>query len=265
MSKLIKPDDTKAFESAIRFRKELFRVDRASSVPSEEIPEKTDSVEAEEPEVQLEDLIEEARLKAERLIEEAGAEAERIKAEATEQAGKILTEAEDKAEDIFRKARERGRIDGAQEVKEQAERRHEASAKMLSSFVEQMKKRESDMAQSIVPRVAGLAADLAEKIIHREIGRDSSLVKKQAEHGISRILERDKLLIRVSPSDEELMKEHKPALIAMFDGIDKIEVIGDPGVEPGGCIVETDLIKVDARPRVQIEAARNAILGETEK
>jgi flagellar assembly protein FliH len=269
---LIKPGDTKAFESAIKFKKELFRVDRASSGSAEDITDEMDRVEGEEPQGR----IEKARLKAERLIGEADEKAERligeanekaglIKAQAADEAERMLTEAKDQAEDIFRKARERGRADGAQEVREQAERRHDASAKMLSSFIEQMKKRESDMTQSIVPKLAGLAADLAEKIIHREIGRDSSLATRQAEQAITRILERDRLLIRVNPSDEKLMKEHKPTLMEMFDGIDRIEVIGDPEVEPGGCIVETDLIKVDAQPRAQIKAARSAILKETEK
>ena len=117
----------------------------------------------------------------------------------------------------------------------------------------------------LTPRLASLATELAQKIIHREIEKDPSVVALQAEEAISRILEREKLIIRVNPGDEELMKDHKSALTKMFDGIDKIEVIGDPKVERGGCIVETHLIKVDAQPSSQLEAARKALLGGADK
>jgi flagellar assembly protein FliH len=136
---------------------------------------------------------------------------------------------------------------------------------MLSSFIEQMKKREAELTQSLAPRLADLATELAAKIIHREIGQDITLVTRQAEQALTKILERDKLLIRVNPSDEALMKEHKPTLMEMFDGIDKIEVIGDPEIERGGCVIETDLVKVDAQPRAQLKAARGAMDEENEK
>jgi flagellar biosynthesis/type III secretory pathway protein FliH len=69
----------------------------------------------------------------------------------------------------------------------------------------------------------------------------------------------------VNPSDEAVMKEHKEVLKKMFDGTEKIEVIGDSSIESGGCVVETDLIKVDARPSSQLEAAHRALLGEAEQ
>ena len=90
-------------------------------------------------------------------------------------------------------------------------------------------------------------------------------LKSQAEEAITKLLERDKLVIRVNPADEDLMKEHKAALLRMFDGTEKIEVISDAGVERGGCIVETDLVKVDAQPCTQLQAARKALLAEEER
>lgn len=257
MSKLIKPDDTPAFQSAAKFEKEPFRLGSKSAPEQVVLDSSRLHVDLVLPGLQdagLDQLTAKAQEAADDIIQEAEANA-----------AEILSEAKDRAEDIFRQARERGRSDGAEEVRGQAERQHQASARMLSSFIEQMKKRETELAQSLAPRLADLATELASKIIHREVGADSSLVARQAEQAIYKILERDKLVIRVNPSDEKLMKEHKPTLLEMFDGTDKIEVIGDPEVERGGCIVETDLIKIDAQPRAQLNAARNAFSDETER
>ena len=254
MSEIIKPD-AKMFQSAKRFQKEPFRVDPLS--PLKEIAPMDIRLDGMAPEPEPpapEQLLEEVRSKVARLIEEA-----------ENRAQQITSEAEERAEDIFRQARERGRVDGVEEVRDKVERQRQASSQILASFVERMKEREAELIESLTPRLADLAAELAQKIIHREIGRDPSLVTAQAEQAIVRILQREKIVIRVNCDDEKLMKEHKPTLLGMFDGVDKIEVIIDPEVERGGCVVETDLIKVDARPSSQLRTACRTILGEEEK
>jgi len=243
LSEIIKPD-AKMFQSAKRFQKKPFRVDPLSPLKeSAPMDIRLDGM-APEPEP----------LAPEQLLEEA-----------ENRAQQITSEAEERAEDIFRQARERGRADGVEEVRDKVERQRQASSQILASFVERMKEREAELIESLTPRLADLAAELAQKIIHREIGRDSSLVTAQAEQAITRILQREKIVIRVNRDDEKLMKEHKPTLLGMFDGVDKIEVIIDPEVERGGCVVETDLIKVDARPSAQLRTACRTILGEEEK
>jgi len=271
LSRLIKPDDKKVFQSATRFSTKPFRIKLASAEESDDAVESVPAAKAQLSPTAEADLsvsvrsIEAIREESELLIRETKERVKQIESEAKEEAERIVDEAGNRSDDIYRQARERGRADGKEEIRKEAERRHQASASMLANFVGQMKDREKELAESLTPRLAELAAELAKKIIHREVGRDSSIVTRQAEHAIAKILERGKLLIRVNPSDEESMREHKPTLVQMFDGIDKIEVFPDTGVERGGCVVETDLIKVDAQPRAQLEAARKTILGESEK
>ena len=247
MSKIIKPSDEKAFESAEKFQKKSF----GSGVLLEAGEDDTSRDDAPgRPEFNV--------------IEPSVEAAERLK-EAEDRSEQIIREAEDRGEDIYRQARERGRADGAHEAAKQAEIERRQSEKTLTSFIAQMKERESELAKSLVPGLAELAADLASKIIHKEVARDSLMVTRQAEQAIRKIIERASLLIRVNPSDEESMKGHKPLLARMFDGVDKIEVVGDPSVERGGCMVETDHIKVDAQPGTQLKAARRVLMDEVEK
>lgn len=263
MSKVIKPGDTPVFQSAEKFKHNPFRLDQLQpekkDVPADAVPE------AEPEPIDLAELVIENEKEADRIVSQARETARRIVEEAKASAERIEKEADSRAQEIFRQARERGRADGADEVREQAERRHQASVQMLSSFIEQMKKRETELIQSVAPRIADFAIELAGKIIHQSLEKDSKLTIRQAEHAIAKILERDKLLIKVNPLDEKAMKDHKESLIRMFDGIDKIEVIADPDVERGGCIVETGLIKVDAQPGTQLKTARDVIADEIEK
>jgi flagellar assembly protein FliH len=266
LSKLIKPDDERIFQSARKFEKDSFRLDRLSPAGNDirdEAVEEGDRPEDHRPEPDTVDpvrLIAEAKEEAARILKEA----RNIIREAEASATRTIEDAKSRSQDIFRQARERGRADGAEEVRAQAERRHRARAEMISSFVEQMKKREAELLESLSPQLAEFAIELAEKIVNKKLEHDSQMATRQAERAIAKILERDKLLIRVNPSDEGAMKEHKAALIELFDGIDKIEVIADGNVERGGCVVETDLLKVDAQPHTQLEAARNVLADENQ-
>ncbi len=249
MSKIIKPSDKELFESVRSFRKKPLPLN-LKPTGEERAPKKPTSAPKNNPHYEH--------------VPEEPTPADLL-AEARRQAEEIVGEAERRAEEIRERAREQGRTEGFESATKTTEKHLEASSQMLASFTDQMKARESELIQTLTPKLANLATDLARKIIHREIEGDSSVVTSQAEEAISKILEREKLIIRVNPSDEELMKYHKEALGRMFDGIDKIEVIGDANVERGGCIVETNLIKVDAQPGSQLEFARKTLMTEAEQ
>jgi flagellar biosynthesis/type III secretory pathway protein FliH len=188
-----------------------------------------------------------------------------IVAEAEKKAKMVLSEASAEAEKIRREARRHGYEDGLKEADRKLDERIKLSLKTLDSLVNQLKTQQSEMMRLLSPRIADLATEMARRIIQREVSQDASIVTAQAEEAIKKILQRDKLIIRVCPDDEQIMKNHEAALMDLFDGIDKIEIISDPAIEKGGCIVETHLVKVDAQPSSQLKAARNALQGGPEK
>jgi len=216
-----------------------------------------------ETESKTEQIALDAGLKAEQAIRETESQAEQIILDAELKAEQAIEKAEKKADAIREEAREQGRSEGFEEAVQKGAEDLQAASETLKSLVARMETREAELIQLLTPMLSNLSIEVARKIIHKEIADDSSIVTSQSEKAISRILEREKLLIRVHPSDEGVMKDHKAELKDMFDGIDKIEVIGDSGVERGGCIVETNLVRVDAQPKSQLEAARMILSGET--
>jgi flagellar assembly protein FliH len=218
---------------------------------------------ADEARFKNEQTVRETGSKAEQAIREAENKAEQVVLDAELKAEQIIEEAEKKADAIREEACELGRSEGFEEAVKKGEEDLQTASETLKSLVARMETREAELIQLLTPMLANLSIEVARKIIHREVADDSSIVTSQAEKAISKILEREKLLIRVHPSDEAVMKNHKAELKDMFDGIDKLEVIGDSSVERGGCIVETSLVRVDAQPKSQLEAARMTLLGET--
>lgn len=291
MSKIIKPSNKKIFQSARRFEKRPLLLEpepeetaHAPDAPSPIANDDRDSksrpkrahsrrfvkeakLKAEhvvrEAKREAGQLADEARFKNEQTTQETLSKAEQVVLDAELKAEQIIEEAEKKADAIREEACEQGRSKGFEEAVKKGEEDLQTASETLKSLVARMETREAELIQLLTPMLVNLSIEVARKIIHREVADDSSIVTSQAEKAISKILEREKLLIRVHPSDEGVMKNHKAELKDMFDGIDKIEIIGDSSVERGGCIVETSLVRVDAQPKSQLEAARMTLLGET--
>lgn len=262
MSKIIKPFEKDVFQSAKRFQKEPFflDIDPEKEELEAEIEISTDDNNL-APEEVTEDLQADSKSKAERILADAEDKAKLILDEAESKAQKAIDEAQEQAEGI----REDARNQGLEEAEKKTEEQLASSQKLIASLVDQIKDHEAELKKETTPKLSGLVIELAEKIIQKEIETDSSVVFALAEEAIGRILEREKLFIRVNPADGELMKKHKEILIKMFDGVDKIEILEDSGIEQGGCVVETDYVKVDVQPESQLEAARKALMDEMQK
>ena len=68
--------------------------------------------------------------------------------------------------------------------------------------------------------------------------------------------------IRVGNETTTIGKEIKDILKNNFQGIETIDIIEDRTVEPGGCIIETKLGKIDATIKNQLDIVFNALIEE---
>jgi flagellar assembly protein FliH len=68
-------------------------------------------------------------------------------------------------------------------------------------------------------------------------------------------------VVEVNPGDFELVRDAASELAARLGGINRMEVISERRVDPGGCVVRTDEGEIDARIAAQIARVRQ-ILGE---
>ena len=76
----------------------------------------------------------------------------------------------------------------------------------------------------------------------------------------SKLLKRDKLTIRVPEKDYEIIKEEKHKL-SLSEELDCIEIIPDPHIKFGGCIVETSGGGLDGRLEIQLNKLMETLLN----
>jgi flagellar assembly protein FliH len=106
-----------------------------------------------------------------------------------------------------------------------------------------------------------LAFQIAEKVIGATVAANPEAVLGVVAGALLRTTDRDHLVLEVNPADFELVRDAASELAARLGGINRMEVVSERRVGPGGCVVRTEEGEIDARIASQIDRVRQ-ILAE---
>jgi len=99
---------------------------------------------------------------------------------------------------------------------------------------------------------------VSEQIIKSEVSLHRDVSLNIVSDAISRVSDREQVIIKVNREDLENIKKYKDRIGSIVDGIKSLSIVEDSVVEPGGCVIETNLGYVDARISTKIAAIEEA-------
>lgn len=171
-------------------------------------------------------------------------------------------EAEEKVREAYAEGLRRGTAAGEARFRESVAEAAEA----LKTAAEAMRESRDRFLDSLEPQVVDLALAIAERVLARESLTDRELVRSTARRALTELSSRESVVVRVNPVDLEVMRNHKVNLLEEFGEIQSLIVQADESIGPGGCLVETDQMQVDARLDAQLKTIMDALheagLGE---
>lgn len=180
-----------------------------------------------------------------RAVVDARAEARRILADAEHDAEELRERAEREAKELRETAYQEGLESALAELSQILLEAHERRDAALSGA-------ERD--------VLRLAVKLAEKIIGREIERDDATLADIVSTALRHARQQEALTVRVNPADLPRVLAHRdrldPSGRARF-----IDLVADPRVGHGGCVIEGESGTVDARLDTQLRVLERALLA----
>ena len=171
----------------------------------------------------------------------------RVKSEAE----RIISQAMQEADSIREEAKEAGREEGRAEASNHIE---EAMA-TLNQAVKERKTVIKDAEQEILR----LALKVAEQIIRSEVSMHRDVCLNIVAEAIARVSDREQIIVRANREDAEYLKRYKDRLAGMLDGVKSFSILEDAGVEPGGCVIETNLGFIDAKISTKIKSIEEAL------
>jgi flagellar assembly protein FliH len=113
--------------------------------------------------------------------------------------------------------------------------------------------------------IIDLVIEIARSVIFSEVDRDDHTVLRVIETCLRKASSPSTLRIKTNVADLAVVTEAKRELAARFPAVQSIEVIDDPGVERGGCLIEMDNGFLDARIDHQLDRIREAMVNSVEE
>jgi type III secretion protein L len=171
----------------------------------------------------------------------------------------VLDKAQAQAETMAREAeaayeaeRERGYADGLMEGKmEMAER-------MLDTVISGV-----DYLEGLEATIVDLVMNAMHKIIDGFDDRERVMGVVRKALGYARSQRR--VLLRICPEDAEIVQAEMASLLRDFPGIGILDVVTDPRMEKGACVLESELGLIDAGLDVQLAAIRKAFMTQLKR
>jgi flagellar biosynthesis/type III secretory pathway protein FliH len=184
-------------------------------------------------------------------------EAERLVRESRQQAARLVEQAHDQAERIrceaHAEALEEARTALRGVVAEMVEEQKAAFASARRDLLQRMEAASQERLEALERELTGLVAMMAEKVIHRKVEAEDGVVLDVVRATIERAAGADRFTVRVPAPEEKLVREATRELLAVADGAEQFEIVPDESIGTGGCVVETERGRFDARIETQLE------------
>ncbi len=138
----------------------------------------------------------------------------------------------------------------------------EPAAAALQSAVADLAALREGLADQAEQAAVELALRIAQQAVQGVIAVEPERVADAMRGGLRRLLERERVIMLVSPEDLDVAREHAPGLVAELGGIEHFEVQADRRVGRGGAVVRTAEGEVDATVESKLERVREVLDGE---
>ncbi|NLN15992.1 MAG: hypothetical protein GX182_01575 [Firmicutes bacterium] len=194
-------------------------------------------------------IIKAARERARALLESAQARAVAIVAEAADKAA-------EKEETAFRQGYQRGLAEGKKQFLAQIEGQLEKLEMILQEAVS-VRQAAMELAEEDLIKLSLL---IAEKIVRKEIQLDAEVTKRVLAEAISYLGGATKIFVRVNRQDLPTLAEGEEEIRRLFLEAKTITFVEDESIQPGGCIIETDLGRIDARLETRLDLMKKELL-----
>ncbi len=105
-----------------------------------------------------------------------------------------------------------------------------------------------------------LALGVARKVVHEELRERPEIWLEMIRAGVQQAVDREHIRVRVPPLLGEWLRTHADTLHARLQEVKGLEIVDDPSLPAGGCVVESRFGDVDVGVDTQLAAAERALV-----
>ncbi len=191
--------------------------------------------------------------------QEAEEEAKRIVEEARGQAERELDDARRRVSEIEEEARATGEREGREQGFGEGKAEVERLIAQLHSIINRAIEKRNEIIEQSETEVVNLVLQIAKKVVKVISENQKNVVINNVIQALRKLKSRGEIIIKVNLEDVQLTSDHVKDFMRMVEGVRSITVLEDTSVDRGGCVIETDFGKIDARISSQLKEIEERI------
>ncbi|MBL8136861.1 MAG: hypothetical protein JNL48_09585 [Acidobacteria bacterium] len=160
---------------------------------------------------------------------------------------------------LEREAFTKGYAQGERAGAEASAARAEAMLRRLAQTLDDLQALRGDLIRRTEREVVDLALAIAKKVLQREVTLDHDLMLAMARVALDRLADVSTASIRLHPDDYAgVMLGRGPSAVTTHG----VQIVADPSVRRGGCVVQSEFGSVDIGVATQIDELTHALFGD---
>ena len=173
-----------------------------------------------------------------------------------QQAAEIVSEAHREAAKVRQNAEAAGRAAAEQAIHEildqKVAKQMETLTPAIKKIAEELTTARGAWQKHWEESALQVALAIAARIVGREVAADPSITESFVREALELAAGSAQLTLRLNPGDFENLRDEGTRLIAEISPLAKAEVVADPKIQLGGCVVDTQFGQVDMQVESQL-------------
>jgi flagellar assembly protein FliH len=165
-------------------------------------------------------------------------------------------EATEEAQRAFQAGYELGREETRSQV--------ESIAESLVKSLEELAAFRGRLRERYERELLELALGVARKVVQQELAERPEIWLAMIRSAVRRAVDRERITIRIPAPLAAFVREKLPELRATLDDVKELDLVEDPSLPEGGCVIESRFGEVDVGVETQLEATERALVKAEE-
>jgi flagellar assembly protein FliH len=165
---------------------------------------------------------------------------------------RVLKQAKEKALHI-EKGFAQGEKDGLELGQKLGEQRIETVVQQMATLLQEIQNQGESLYKTYEREMLQLALSISKKILHHELQVNEEVITATLREVSKHIVDQRKIVIRLNPVDLHFLQTRAGSVLSAEKGGQGVEMIKDPSITRGGCVVETAFGSIDGTIETQFD------------
>jgi len=134
-----------------------------------------------------------------------------------------------------------------------------SAVQTFTEAAEELKRIQQEFYHRVEGEILDLVLATTRKVVQREVDSQKDMILHVLKEAMAKAIDRERIRVRINPSDFDFVHAHKPDIVQAVDGIKHLVIERDEAISRGGAIVESDYGTIDARIERRIEEVEKAM------